>query len=447
MEPQPCRPDQDARTKRSCRPWLRRRWKSLAALLLLGLFGYGVCWWQVPKRMRVVTHVTFEYPEYPSTVTVCAQGYLFKDVFYDWRGKERWRLGQAPAASFPTEPPSDRYTRATASETAEAKRQLLESIGHAVRPSPSGEYLARAIVDGHHTRLQLFRHGKLITDRRLPLDLAPYYTLEWMPWIGLQVHDDGTVWAGLRGSAQNSPVYVVKEDRIVATGTLPRGTHGLSPDARFYVPYNDDNRYYPITLQDKRVVLSPGIAHPYGPHILLYDGAFINGDNMLYREAGKASGERIIPLGNSLRYLVYETPTVIGIYNPTTGIRIYNPTTGEFWLCAVDGGVLAGYATDDGRHAVLLVTGGRPGRISRLVEQYLPGVYQQYLAKRGEKHTYIIYERPGKILARYPLRKGPSDCSPTAYLSPDGRAMLLLHNIHYSCGDSPPNSYYTLLRW
>jgi hypothetical protein len=385
--------------------------------------------------MRVVTHVTFEYPPIG---TVRAQGYLCKDVFYDWRGKERWRLGQAPAASFPAEPPIDRYKRATASETAKAKRQLLESIGHAVCTSPSGEYLARAIVDGHQTRLQLFQHGKLITDRRLPLDLAPYYTLEWMPWIGLQVHDDSTVWAGLRGSTRNSPVYVVKEDRIVATGTLPRGTGGLSPDARFYVPYNDDNRYYPITLQGSRVVLSPGIAHSHCPSLLLYDGAFINGDGMLYRGAGKATGERIIPLGNSLRYLVYETPA---------GIRIYNPMTGDFWLCAVDGEVQSGYATDDGRHAVLLVIGGRPGRISRLVEQYLPGFYQQYLARRSEEYTYIVYERPGKILARYPLRKGPLDCSPRAYLSPDGRALLLLHNIHHSCGDSPPQSYYTLLRW
>ncbi|MHB0937334.1 MAG: hypothetical protein ACYDCO_10590 [Armatimonadota bacterium] len=411
---------------------MRRRWRLLGTLLLLGLLGYGVWWWQAPKRMHVVKHVTFEYPP---AVTVCARGYLFKDVFFDWRGKERWRLGQRPPAAFPVEPPIGRYRRTTAGDTATAKRQLLDHTGHATSISPSSEYLARATIDGHKTRLQVFRHGTLIADRRLPLDFAPYYTLEWMSWIGLQVHDDGTIWAGVWGSAKNTPVYVVKDNRITATGMLPRGTFGLSPDARFYVPYNGNAQYYSITLKRNRVVLSPGVSHPSPPHVLLYDGAFISGNGTLYRGAGKATGERVTSLGNSLRYLVDDTPS---------GIRIFHPTTGDAWQCTIDGKMQQGYATDDGRHVVLLVKNA-PGRVGRLIKRYSPTLYQRHLAERSERYTYIVYKRPGKVVARHHLKKGSRDCSPTPYLSPDGRAMLLTH--YYTFSHLDPPSYYTLLRW
>ncbi|MHB9133912.1 MAG: hypothetical protein ACYDBB_22830 [Armatimonadota bacterium] len=401
--------------------WWRRR--GVWVLLVLVLAGGG-WWWLMPSRLHVVGR-------YPGAAVVCASGYYVDGTLYDWRGLPVWRV----AASLPPPQISPQWQ---ARSPLLFRQSASQPSGVTVALSPHGEYLARAIAVQRQTRVQIFRHGTCIGTHLLPINL-PINQNNFLGYAvpKLCVLDDGTVWVTvytpLRLKMFSSfstlalptvPAFVLRGDRIIATGSLP-SICLLAPDARFALVMKYQAHYVRLSVQQGRIQQTE-LFSIKSATLPMWDlemadlftgGALITRDGALYRSSGLVPGSTYA-LDHMRQYATYAV---------SPGLRtaqIFCPATGDAWRCQFRGMALAGRATDDGRFAALHVR-RFPNATMRRVMRSLHGPLPKVVP---DPNTYaldylLLFERPGRLRAVYilPTPDRSPECIP--YPSADGQAV------------------------
>ncbi len=373
--PQPAQPPPD--------PVLVRRAVliSLGLVLLIG----GIWWWRQPAQYQVVARLS----AHDSTLLPCTKGFLLRTnahtfVLYDWHGRVRWRASTADASG-----------RATAGPTE-------------FSVSPDGSFFAAAIVEDGRIHLRSWQEGHALYHGKLPRTAHERYRVKAL--------DSGRIFAWAYTTPE-STALAIAGTRIVARGTLlPHCV--MAPDGGTVVGRQQNGvQYAGVIVRDGKITITPSL--PIDEAVNLDDdptlvtqtaafagGAVVSRRGTVYRLDGGMTR------GSGWQHATISPQGTATLQTRGKECRIFLPATGAAWAFSLEGN-LGGDATDDGRYALVW----KQVRLPELLVHDEPASGQA----RVSRFELVLYERPGRVRARLPIRALPQEA--TWYPSPDGKAI------------------------
>jgi len=335
--------------------------------------------WRVvqPRGYRQVQRMAV----YDTTLIPCITGYLLRPTagqyaFYDWRGRETWRV-TVPATSM--------------RRIAGTSEMVMLSFPPNATISSAGDTLAVTAPEDSGMRVMVWRNGILRSNR-------VYAEFLFTTRSTVQALDTGRIIVtGLGADRSMTRVLLVLDDRgIVARHTFPTNDGvTLSPNGASAIVGGFTPAYYPkLRIVGEHITLSPAITPAPGftrnYAWFFADGTLVTPRGDMLRPDGSLPtnlGWRCESLAPGNRY---------ALQTRAHETRVYSPLSGDVWLVTVPGRNDGGDATADGRFA--LVTYSMP--IARVLLEAAARFPRLQNMIPGDQQFLALYERPGRLIAR-----------------------------------------------
>jgi hypothetical protein len=420
-------------------------------LFLLAALAGG--WWYTrqPKTYRLVRQFPLilcpVYGHPPMDGADIRQGILYTGagllirtdpthlVLYDWDGLKRWTISteKSEKDEWQQNPPTMSYIA----------RGWVTDPRTDIAVSPNGVYVVAALFTPKWLTLTTLKNGRQIGTIQIPIN-APSSSWGWEPPLVMTVMDSGqTLLAiqneekvqtilemisfstGKRIRTRRSPVrelisqndiYIIDGVKINARGKCDL-VKAISPDGLLLVTEGYKHKtpyfYYRITWQRQTIsfpMMSPGTVAPYrmigygelplqAQFPLLANGYIFSGDTVddakTTRAKLKYPGTVFAPPG--ARHLLE--------YGPNGQFEVLDLTSLKTWGVTAVGAYGGGVLTLDGKH-ILQIPGHRNSYrfappVERLCQRY-PALRERLIDTAPR--ALILYEAPGKFVARLPLQ-------------------------------------------
>jgi len=360
----------------------RRWWWGVALLLVLAIAGW--LWWQRTRPMVLVAHVPLG--KGPTRTQITQAGLLVQGAdtitLIGWDGKERWKVRRVPVR--------------------------LESYSPWAL-SPDGRHLVVARTDGRRVILTQWCDGRPAGEVRIDTPARIFK---------LTATNDGRSWL-LKDVRHGCQLWVVTGTHIASGSYTPPVP--TQPDIRYgyYTRLAADGStvllgrfgvddFLAVDVRGDQVVLTPrySLQGQFAFNCALLPGGWAQlQDGSLYSPTGCVHG----PDTWHCQGMNTDTLPMLQESIPGQRVRVFDPQHST-WEVPCAGMREIGNCSADGRRALVL-DNGKPTRSNVIAYAFfhLPLVSKLYPASANTDHL-VVYERPGRRLARLPvqLKRAPA---------------------------------------